>query len=1234
MSNIRLNKIIVENPPLSIQNGNVIISDTSESIDMLSGALNVYGGIGIYTSFDAVSSTSGGALTVGGGLAVNKTAYFGGDLVLDSSLSTFEIAGLSTPRFLVGTEISMAPDGANKRFELTDTHLKINLTSPSVNLTTAAMVVSGGVSINSLLVGGDTYLNGDLTVDQMVSIGYNNSQINLQNSTLTNDTTLGMHNQDFYLGNSVGNVYLTGQATILQNNLNVNNEYSSFNLPVSIVDTTISLNSSSGSFVTLGGIGIMCTTDAESSTSGGALTVAGGLAVAGTTITGNQIQIDTLRKYPDKLVLGDPIFIGDDTSANMLFTNEISDFVFNNSISEIMRIANDGQIVFNQNYTLSSTDGSLQIGNNTSDPFDLQLISNTNGAHVTLKDTDNYIVIGTGSLTSTRDLFFQNQLTLGTDGNSSIHNLTVETKMSINSTETATSSSGALLVMGGASFGSNVVLNADLNLDGIDLSNSDGSLNITSDLIVNSQIQINSSEESVVLTQTPGAFLIATSMSDLTIRAANGLSEIDLHTDGNITLSNNVHISGDLNANGASSLYSVVINSTADAIDINSTGSLYVQGGSTIDRNLIVNGLVTFTDTTPSTNTQGALTVAGGLSILSGQQGSDGAGALTVNGGGYFGESLFVQQDLNVYGVINGAASSSTFAYLSLTATDGSLNLSTGTLVTFGGLTTQCYLNAQSVSNGGSFLTPGGASIGKDLYLGGNLYGYGTTNLNGASDQLINFFDLYNTQRFSIDRDVSSSDFSITRYDSLGNPIEKSISISNEMGNVTLNSTIPSTSAGESALIVSGGLSVAGTQDAVNLGNGGALTVMGGASISGKTFIGGDTLFASSTSSTNSSNGSVVMMGGLGIAGNLNVRGDVLMSGNVAIMGTMTSIHSTDVLLSDNLLLLNAAPAGSSDSGVLIRRYQVDNDSGFGDVVADAPYITDILPLQSGMSTTQIKLSSNASSSNDYYTNWWIEITSGFGANQVRKIVGYTGSTRIAVLSSELNVNPANGDNISLFNKPFIGMTFSEIHNRFEFGSTIQDLVSGTISNLALTDTLPIYFSGATSTSTEASTSVTSGGIVMSGGLSSSCTADATSITAGGSLTLAGGAGIAKSVFIGEGLNVNGVNMTPNASDIITPVTFTAANNTTTGTIPNLAFGADIWGFDLYLSVQVSAATNLYSNYHIRGVNKGVEWELVTSYVGDPILVFAITSDGKVLYSCPDFNGFNSMIFKYRVITV
>ena len=124
------------------------------------------------------------------------------------------------------------------------------------------------------------------------------------------------------------------------------------------------------------------------------------------------------------------------------------------------------------------------------------------------------------------------------------------------------------------------------------------------------------------------------------------------------------------------------------------------------------------------------------------------------------------------------------------------------------------------------------------------------------------------------------------------------------------------------------------------------------------------------------------------------------MNGNLTVNGTTTSIDTTNTVITDNILVLNSGPVGSTDSGILVQRYQQDNNSGGGDVVNDTIYVSDTLPLQGSVTNTQIKLSNSASSVDNYYVNWWIKVASGFSSNQVRRIVAYNGALRTATVSS------------------------------------------------------------------------------------------------------------------------------------------------------------------------------------------------------------------------------------------
>ncbi len=246
--------------------------------------------------------------------------------------------------------------------------------------------------------------------------------------------------------------------------------------------------------------------------------------------------------------------------------------------------------------------------------------------------------------------------------------------------------------------------------------------------------------------------------------------------------------------NNTSSIY---IGSTSGNVGINTTNPVY-----TLD----INGKIRCSESllaTHNSNTIGNLYTTGGnvgINI------SSPAYTLDING------NVHVNSDLYIDGVISGGTGTgSTFAYLTLTATDESINSSTGSLLTYGGITIQCPTDAVSVTNGGSILTDGGASIGKNVYIGESLNV--TNNVNAK-------YILVNSTENSIGIGTGGS---LTVFG--GSSISKNVYIGESLI-VTQNT--------ESKNII-----VKSTTNAIGVGSGGSLTVLGGASISKDVYVGG-----------------------------------------------------------------------------------------------------------------------------------------------------------------------------------------------------------------------------------------------------------------------------------------------------------------------------------------------------------------------------------------------------------
>lgn len=1369
MSDIRLKKITAEpnNGSLIIQNSNVNITDTSISNNILNGALIVNGGIGINCSYDSISSTSGGALSVGGGLSVNKQTYLGNNLILDNNLSTVTINGVTTNRLFLDSvsnkNFYLSVDGITKQFSVTDTSVNINITTNSTNMSSGSLVVNGGISINStydainssnggsLTVGGGVSIGGNTILSKTLTIystlystylGTSGSQIALQNSLGNYLASFNMLGNDLYINNGVsigninmvvssGNLNFINSGTTLQT---IKDNRIEFNKFIIITDTTNSINSSIGSFVNLGGISISCSSDSSSSTSGGAMTIEGGLAINKKTFTGDSLGLEVKNgNKNNKLVLyqlnGDltqnNLFtgIGNISNGSMKFTinSMLDDYIFTSSSSDgsssntVFRIKGTNEVQFTgyfQKYSIlgggdSNTSLTLQ-GQGSGDPMsfnlftadgdsndsiDLKIVSlgspnvMTNSEYLKIgwdKNIQKYILstINTGSGIN-RNIILQcgnnvGQLELNTNGTLKMSSTTVSTSsssgalvlnggISINNTNDSVSftEGGAMTLAGGLSINKTFYVRNNINMFSssgnitfstqnskgdlllsnpssyYSLAGNGGTTNNISLSLFNLNNSLSGDYECFRIHYFNDKYNLESSVGGTgkykSLQINTGTTLMYMSTSGNIGINNNtpqftLDINGTLRSNGYSYMNELTVYSTLDATTINSSGSLTVLGGGSIAKTLYVGGKIYCNDTSNASLGTGSVVLAGGLSVNNGQDANYSSGALTVAGGCSVGKDLYVSQNLYVLGSINGAQNSSTsFSYLLLTTSDPSTSLNNGALIAYGGLTTKSYVNAVNVSNGGSFLTPGGASIGKDLYLGGNFYSYGVINMYNNVESLINLYDNQNNLKFSLNRNISTNDFSISRYNTSGNLIEKSFSINYSSGSIYFNNTTSSINSSTGSVVLYGGLSINTTTNSSSVQNGGALTVNGGASINKDMYVGGNVVFSSSTQSSNASNGSLVVSGGVGISGNMNILGNAVIAGNLTVMGTTTSINSVNTTLTDNILILNSGPAGTKDSGYIIQRYQLDNNTGSGDVVNDNAYFINNLPLQTGMTNTQIKFNTDASSVDNYYKGWWVKVTSGLSVNQVRQITSYSGGSRIAALSSAWNSqNPTLGDTVSLYNKPYIGVVFSELYRRFEFGGTTQDPGS---SSIDLTDTLPIYFSGATSTSTQPSTSANTGAIITNGGIGISCTTNSTSITSGGALTVAGGCSIAKTLNVSS-VYVNSVNITPNLGDIMATTVFTAANNISSpANITGLIFNNDVWGADIYLSARLTATTNLYANYTIKIVNQNGSWDLVTTYVGSNILSFSITNSGQLQYTTGNFPGFVSLIFKFKAIT-
>jgi hypothetical protein len=158
---------------------------------------------------------------------------------------------------------------------------------------------------------------------------------------------------------------------------------------------------------------------------------------------------------------------------------------------------------------------------------------------------------------------------------------------------------------------------------------------------------------------------------------------------------------------------------------------------------------------------------------------------------------------------------------------------------------------------------------------------------------------------------------------------------------------------------------------------------------------------------------------------------------------------------------------------------------------------------------------------------------------------------------------------------------------------------------------------------------------ITSGTLLAINTTDSAGVGTGGSLTVLGGAAISKTLHVGTSLYANTKNITPSLGDIIAEVSFAAANNVSSAAdVTGLAFNnAVVRAFHIMLSVTIerSAGGNLYTNFDLKGVQKGSSWVINTSYIGDYSgIVFSINNSGQVQYTSTNQLSWTATTMKFR----
>jgi hypothetical protein len=635
----------------------------------------------------------------------------------------------------------------------------ITSTTPGLNKSTGSLVLYGGTSIL-----GNSKHFGTLTIS---------------NTTISTNACSGA----FVVSGGVG----------VNRDLNVGGNINALGV-VSLYNTQSSISSSIGSLLSFGGISIQNTVNASSFTSGGGLTVAGGASIAkdlyvNGTISSNFLNVGSGKfNYISVGNLNTNLFSVANLSstfttlANLYsnFSTIANSYLINSSISNLSvtteNVTNSSISNLNVQTILSNygtfdfmTVGSIYVTNELgyNDIVTNISTSNINSTFGTFGNlfvnniTSNNLVSRLINVTSTIQSF-----------NSNLASVTLAGGLSINCNVNSSSGTegGALTIAGGAS------IKKDLYISGILDMNGNVITNVTSpsfDLQVANKWYIdnrtagtvygNFTQFQVIIGSTTGSITSFPSLlyDDITLSILSTEDATSLTNGGSLYISGgasinksvyigqNAHILGYLDMNNQNITSLATPNFPYDAankyyVDSKTYGNLSGSASQgqviigTSSGNLTGFSSFTFDETLLSLNS-----TTNSIGLGSG-------GTLNVLGGASITKDLYVGLNIftNNISTSNISSLNSTFSNIinsSLTSDNifvsgkiPSYNNTTGSIISLGGISINNTTNSISITSGGGLTIFGGASILKDLYIGG------TTNSTSISTGMLFSDSIFN----------------------------------------------------------------------------------------------------------------------------------------------------------------------------------------------------------------------------------------------------------------------------------------------------------------------------------------------------------------------------------------------------------------------------------------------------------------------------------------------------------
>jgi hypothetical protein len=836
--------------------GNLLITGTSASCNPTTSALILSGGIYVNETKDSISITSGGGLTVLGGVGISKNVYIGstinaptitaGTLYLSQNInspySIFTKVTSGSMILLNTCNSYLATGGALISYG----GITINNTTDAVACSYGgALTVAGGASINKTLMvcgtinsssisTGNIYVANSLatvslasqnvsttnftssnivglsgTIASLISNGISTQNISAANFNTTNETVTNLVSTkissasaviaDINYTNLIGNYlsanYITNNILLTSNNATIGTLNSSDATLGNINFTDGTFGSLFGSYIEsyTGTINTLLSTNATV-TNLHAPTSTLGNVLATNICTGT---LNTTYANISVSTIGS-LTVTDLVTTNLTISNPNVNFITAGSLNANNATISNALVTFLTSLyasfgNLSSSNGSFS---NVSSSSLITINSTTTNAYITNSTITNIYTIDFNSLYGTIGNLLSTNISTNT--------LTVSSELVTNSSiQNATITS---------------VLIDSATVNNIILTNGTFGTLIGNNILNTNSTFTNSIVTNSIITNLTNTNLINTS-------ASIGTLNLGAVTAGNINFTGTLYQNGapyiasqwtTFSNNIAYTTGNVGINTTAPQTTLDVNGTFSVSGNSTLN-NVYMNSATVGSINTNyiystfgnfvnifNTNLTSTNILATNVNVLSGIIQNLTTGSIYAN---YITNSNLLTSNATIESVI-------------ITGTGPSSNSTTASVVLYsGGLSINCTVNATSITSGGGQTISGGLAVYKDMYVGQNVYLNNgiITNVTAPSNNL----DVAN--KWYVDQHT---------YGNVnGNFTQGQVIIATTAGNITGYPSFIFNSNNNSLVLY-------GTNDATSLTDGGTLTIFGGTSIDKQLYVG------------------------------------------------------------------------------------------------------------------------------------------------------------------------------------------------------------------------------------------------------------------------------------------------------------------------------------------------------------------------------------------------------------